>query len=104
MAYAVFFRSVKGGVSVAGVGDDVGAVDGTLGPAQVAAEVGGRERHRQVERGLVALGEEGHRRAGPGDDAAEGAELDAGVAQLAQLWPQRERGGLEVVVQRGAER
>ena len=47
----------------AGCADDVGAVHRALGAAQVAAEVGGRERDREVERGLVALGEEGDRRA-----------------------------------------
>ncbi len=88
----------------AGPGDDLGPVDRAAGPAQVAAEVGGREGDRQVEGGLVALGEEGDGGARAGDDAAEGTELEAGVAQVTQLGAQREGRRLEVVVQGPAER
>ena len=57
----------------------------------------------EVERGLVVLDEEGHGRPGPGDDAAEGPELEPRVEHVAERGTQRDRGGLQVVGQRGAE-
>ena len=56
-----------------------------------------RERHGQVERGLVVLDEERDRRARAGHDAAEGAELQPGVEHLAELAAQGDGGRLQVV-------
>jgi hypothetical protein len=79
-------------------------VRGSVRPSYRTADALAGERGRQPDGVLLVAREEGNGRARAGDDAAEGTEVLAGVEELAQLRPQREGGGLQVVREDVAER